>query len=291
MKQYQDLMKTILENGKDKTDRTGVGTKSIFGAQMRFDLSEGFPAVTTKKLFWKGFVAELLWMIEGSTDERRLCEIMHGTRDDSKTTFWTANANAPYWIDKANFKGDLGKVYGYQWRHWETNKVRWISSNESEPVIIDQLAELIDGIKNNPSSRRHIMSAWNVAQLEDMALPPCHVLSQFDVTDGKLSCQLYQRSADFFLGVPANILSYSLLTQLIAQVCDLEVGEFIWTGGDVHIYNDHIEQAKEQLSRNPYQLPTLWLNQDIKNIDDFTMDDIKLLDYHHHPSIKADMAV
>jgi len=203
MKQYHEALKQILENGKNKTDRTGVGTRSVFGYQMRFNLQEGFPAVTTKKLAWRAVVSELLWFLEGSGDERRLAEILHGTRDSSKNTIWTANAEADYWKPKAKFEGDLGRVYGVQWRHWQRP---FLNSD------IDQLENLIEGIKKDPGSRRHIMTAWNPGELDQMALPPCHILSQFNVTDGYLSCQLYQRSCDMFLGVPFNIASYSLLT-------------------------------------------------------------------------------
>ncbi len=276
MKQYLDTLEYILEYGKNKTDRTGIGTRGIFGHQMRFDLTKGFPAVTTKKLAWKAVVGELLWFLEGSTDERRLAEIMN----NAKKTIWTENANAPYWKPKAKFPGDLGKVYGYQWRKWG-----------SESGNIDQIQELINNIKKDPYSRRHIISAWNVGQLNNMALPPCHVLSQFNIIDNTLNCLMYQRSADIFLGSPFNIASYSLLTHMIAQICDLQVGEFVYSIGDAHIYNNHLEQVHLQLSRNPLPLPTLWLNPNIKNIDDFKMEDIQLIDYQSHESIVASMAV
>jgi len=226
MKQYHQALEHILKHGKQKTDRTGIGTISVFGYQMRFDLRTGFPAITTKKLAWKAVVSELLWFLEGSGDERRLAEILHGTRDLSKTTIWTANAKADYWLPKAHYEGDLGRVYGVQWRDF---------------LGVDQIQQLIDGIKKDPSGRRHILTAWNPAELSDMALPPCHVLSQFDVTDGYLSCQLYQRSCDMFLGVPFNIASYSLLTHIIARECGLKVGDFVWTGGDCHIYTNHVD--------------------------------------------------
>jgi thymidylate synthase len=247
---------------------------------MRFNLQEGFPAVTTKKLAWRAVVSELLWFLEGSGDERRLAEILHGTRDSSKKTIWTANAEADYWKSKARFEGDLGRVYGVQWRNWSN----FLAYN------FDQIQILIDGLKNDPSSRRHIVSAWNPGELDQMALPPCHVLSQFDVTDGYLSCQLYQRSCDMFLGVPFNIASYSLLTHIIARECNLKVGDFIWTGGDCHIYNNHIDAVNEQLSRTPKELPTLFITEG-KKIADYVVDDFLLDNYNPDPAIKADMAV
>ncbi len=276
MKQYHDLLEDILNNGEVKDDRTGVGTISVFGRQLRFNLSEGFPAVTTKKLAWKSVVSELLWFIEGTGDERRLAEILHGSRDTERSTIWTGNAQAAYWIPKARYDGDLGRVYGVQWRDWRG---------------VDQLSNLIEGIKTDPNGRRHIITAWNVDELDKMALPPCHVLAQFYVSNGKLSCHMYQRSVDVFLGLPFNIASYALLTHLIAQVCDLKVGELIISTGDTHIYSNHIEQVKEQLSREEYPLPMLFLNPEIKNIDKFAMDDILLFDYQSHGTIKADMAV
>ena len=292
MKQYIDLLKDILENGEARGDRTGIGTVSVFGRQLRFDLSKGFPAVTTKKLAWNACKSELIWFIEGSSDERRLAEILYGTRDASKNTIWTGNAQAPYWKSHAKFEGDLGRVYGCQWRTWDTHKLKWTSSSESEPLYIDQLANLIDGIKTDPNGRRHIISAWNVGELEQMALPPCHVMSQFYVsTGGKLSCHMYQRSVDVFLGLPFNIASYALLTHMIAQVCDLTVGELVISTGDTHVYANHVDQVKAQLTREPYPLPTLWLNPEIKDIDKFTMNDIKLIGYESHSSIKAEMAV
>ena len=291
MKQYLDSLDYILKNGKTKEDRTGVGTLAVFGHQMRFDLNKGFPAVTTKKLAFKACLSELLWFIEGSSDEHRLREILHGSDAPNKTTIWTANAEADYWKPRARYQGDLGRVYGVQWRKWQTTKSKWITSSHKEPVVIDQLAELIEEIKTNPTSRRLILTAWNPGELEDMALPPCHCFAQFFVEDNKLSCQLYQRSCDMFLGVPFNIASYSILTHMIAQVCGLGVGDFVWTGGDCHIYQNHIEQVKEQLSRTPKSLPTLWLNPDIKSIDDFTMSDVIIQDYDPMDSIKAEMAV
>lgn len=281
MHQYHQALTHILENGKNKTDRTGVGTRSVFGYQMRFNLQEGFPAVTTKKLAWRAVVSELLWFLEGSGDERRLAEILHGTRDSSKKTIWSANAEAGYWIPKAKYNGDLGRVYGVQWRKWQRP---FMNTN------IDQFEILIEGIKKDPASRRHIVTAWNPGELDQMALPPCHVLSQFDVTNGQLSCQLYQRSCDMFLGVPFNIASYSLLTHIIANECNLEVGDFIWTGGDCHIYNNHFDAVQVQLSRTPKELPTLEFPKD-KKIADYVVDDFVLKNYNPDPAIKADMAV
>ena len=292
MKEYNNALRYILENGKDKEDRTGTGTRSVFGMQMRFDLRKGFPATTTKKLAWKAVVSELLWFLEGSGDERRLAEILHGTRDPAKKTIWTANAEADYWKPKAKFEGDLGRVYGVQWRHWQTRKIQWDEEQEmrATPIEVDQVANLIEGIKKDPSGRRHIINAWNVAELDQMALPPCHVMSQFDVTDGYLSCQLYQRSCDMFLGVPFNIASYSLLTHIIAKECGLKVGDFIWTGGDCHIYKNHFDAVNEQLGREERQLPTLFITVD-KKIGEYTVDDFVLDGYNPHPAIKAEMAV
>ena len=292
MKNYHALLADILENGEKRDDRTGTGTISVFGRQLRFDLSKTFPAVTTKKLAWKACVGELLWFLEGSSDERRLAEITHGTRDPSKTTIWTGNAQADYWKPKAKFEGDLGRVYGVQWRSWDTNDLRWTDSSDYEPIVIDQVKTLIDGIKNDPMGRRHIISAWNVAELDKMALPPCHVMSQFYVgTDGTLSCHMYQRSADVFLGVPFNIASYALLTCMIAQATGLKPKELVISFGDCHIYKDHVEQVKEQLSREPYPEPNLWLNPEVTDIDKFTMADINLNNYQSHVAIKAPMAV
>lgn len=282
MKQYQEALQFILDNGQKREDRTGEGTLSVFGMQMRYDLSKGFPAITTKKLAWKAMLSELLWFIEGSGDERRLSEILHGSRNEKYKTIWTQNAEASYWKPKAKFKGDLGRVYGVNWRSWE-------SPNGEK---IDQLANLIERIKKDPYSRRHILTAWNVADVDtNMALPPCHTFCQFYVNNGKLSCQMYQRSADFFLGVPFNIASYALFTHLIAQVCNLEVGEFIHTFGDAHIYLNHIEAVKEQLARTPHDLPQVKINQLIKDINKFTMNDIILENYTHEPPINAPMAV
>jgi thymidylate synthase len=292
MKQYLDSLQHILDNGKIKEDRTGVGTIALFGHQMRFDLSKGFPAVTTKRLAFKACLSELLWFIEGSSDEHRLREILHGSEAPNKTTIWTANAEADYWKPRARYQGDLGRVYGVQWRKWQNGKTEWNQNmGMPVPVEIDQLTNLIEEIKTNPTSRRLILTAWNPGEIENMALPPCHCFAQFFVQDSKLSCQLYQRSCDMFLGVPFNIASYSILTHMIAQVCGLGVGEFIWTGGDCHVYQNHIEQVKLQLTRQPKELPTLWLNPDIKDIDKFTMSDVIIQDYNPIDSIKAEMAV
>ena len=251
---------------------------------MRFDLRKGFPATTTKKLAWRAVISELLWFLEGSGDERRLAEILHGTRDPSKKTIWTANAEADYWKPKAQYEGDLGRVYGVQWRDWLVHK------KPGERTSLDQVETLINNIKNDPTSRRHILSAWNPGELDQMALPPCHVMSQFDVTDGYLSCQLYQRSCDMFLGVPFNIASYSLLTHIIAKECGLKVGDFVWTGGDCHIYKNHLDQVREQLARDEKPLPTLYITKD-KTLGEYTVDDFCLDPYDPHPAIKADMAV
>jgi thymidylate synthase len=290
MKQYLAALKDILENGEKRPDRTGTGTISKFGLQLKFNLAEGFPAVTTKKLAWKAMVSELLWFIEGSGDENRLKEILYGDRHADKKTIWTDNAMAPYWVEKRmkRHPGDLGRIYGVQWRRWRKPLVR------INKVILqnhDQLIELINGIKEDPYSRRHIITAWNPGELDLMALPPCHIMSQFYVSNGKLSCQMYQRSADMFLGVPFNIASYALFTHMIAQVCKLEVGELIITFGDAHIYESHIEQVKEQLARKTFPLPQLKLNPEIDVITDFVMEDIELVDYKSHEPIKAEMSI
>ena len=311
MQQYLDALRYILDNGDDKEDRTGVGTKSVFGYQMRFNLQEGFPATTTKRLAFRAVLSELLWMIEGSGNERRLAEILHGPKIDGKRTIWTANAEADYWKERAHplKPGDLGRVYGVQWRHWRKDGrcnciecLRWNCHCTNRDGIcdclcedcnneIDQLATLIDGIKTNPSSRRHILTAWNPADLNQMALPPCHMTAQFYVVKNRLSCQLYQRSCDMFLGVPFNIASYSLLTHMVAQVCGLGVGDFVWTGGDCHIYNNHFDAVNDQLSRKPTPLPTLTINAGVDSIDDFKMLDFNLLGYNPQETIKAPMAV
>ena len=299
MKQYIDALRQVLEQGVKHQDRTGTGTISLFGLQQRYNLRSSFPAVTTKRLAWKSVVSELLWFIEGSGDEQRLREILHGDRNSPKDTIWTANAQAPNWTPSAEFAGDLGRVYGVQWRHWRTPERSWSNDNGIHRVAnveVDQLANLIDNIQTDPYSRRHILTAWNPGELDGMALPPCHVLAQFSVRsvqDGRdeLSCQMYQRSCDMFLGVPFNVASYSLLTHMIAQVCDLAVGEFVHVLGDAHIYLNHIEQVNEQLKREPLPAPQLWLNPEIKDIDGFTMADIKLVDYQSHAAIQAEMAV
>lgn len=264
MKQYLDLLETILEKGTVKEDRTGTGTISRFGHQMRFDLSEGFPMVTTKKLHLKSIIYELLWFLKGDTNIKYLQD--NGVR---------------IWNEWADDDGNLGHIYGYQWRSWPT----------ANGGHIDQIAQLIDDIKNKPDSRRHLVSAWNVGELDKMNLPPCHILFQFYVADGKLSCQLYQRSADVFLGVPFNIASYALLTMMMAQVCDLEAGDFVHTFGDVHIYSNHIEQVKLQLTREPYPLPTMKINPEVKSIFDFKYEDFELVGYQSHPHIKGAVAV
>ena len=296
MVEYLRHLNHILINGEDREDRTGVGTKSIFGLQMRFDLRKEFPAVTTKRLAWRAVVSELIWFLEGSGDERRLAEILHGTRDTDKKTIWTANAEADYWKSKAKFDGDLGRVYGVQWRNWHTpvtlekkqfKGIEYTQFNNS----VDQVTKLISDIKRDPTSRRHILTAWNPGELDDMALPPCHVMSQFYVNNGELSCQMYQRSADMFLGVPFNIASYSLLTHMIAHACDLKVGDFVHTIGDAHIYNDHIDQVHEQIKRDPLPEPKLIIDCDSKDIFDIKMEHINLINYQSHPPISAPMAV
>lgn len=287
--EYLRTLSDILETGESRPDRTGTGTISKFGVQMRFNLQDGFPAITTKKLAWRAVVSELLWFISGSGDERKLKEILHGDINSEKRTIWTDNATAPYWLPKSKFKGDLGRVYGVQWRQW---RAPVFGANKMGLRHVDQLQDLVNGIKKDPYSRRHILSAWNPGELEIMALPPCHVMAQFYVTtDGKLSCHMYQRSADMFLGVPFNIASYALFTHMIAHVCNLYVGELIISFGDAHIYDNHIEQVKEQLSREPLPLSGLVLNSEVTNINNFKMTDIELTDYQCHDPIKADMAV
>ncbi|MDA9120924.1 thymidylate synthase [Flavobacteriales bacterium] len=264
MKQYHDLMRYVMENGTDKSDRTGTGTRSVFGYQMRFDLSEGFPVVTTKKLHLRSIIHELLWFLKGDSNIKYLKE-----------------NGVSIWDEWADEKGELGPVYGVQWRSWPTADGR----------KIDQIKQLVDGIKNNPDSRRHIVNAWNVAEVENMALPPCHTMFQFYVADGKLSCQLYQRSADIFLGVPFNIASYALLTLMIAQVCDLEPGDFVHTFGDAHLYSNHFEQTELQLSRELRSLPTMKVNPNVKDLFEFKYEDFELVNYQPHPGIKAPIAV
>ncbi len=261
MKQYLDLLRDILDNGVDKMDRTGVGTRSVFGRQMRFNLNEGFPLLTTKKMHLKSIIYELLWFIKGDTNVKYLQE--HGVR---------------IWNEWADENGDLGPIYGAQWRNWNGDG-------------IDQLAEVIATLKRNPNDRRMIVSAWNPSQLAAMHLPPCHMMFQFYVANGKLSCMLYQRSCDMFLGVPFNIASYALLTMMIAQVCELKLGEFVHTLGDTHIYHNHFEQVKEQLKREPLALPQMRINPDIKDINDFKFEDFELQNYQSYPPIKATVAV
>lgn len=285
---YLNALRDILDNGEDRPDRTGTGTRSIFGLQMRFNLALGFPAVTTKKLAWRAVVSELLWFITGSGDERKLKEILYQDPTSDKKTIWSDNATADYWKPRSKFKGDLGRVYGVQWRQW---RAPVFGANRMAVKHIDQLTDLINGIKKDPNSRRHIITAWNPGELDLMALPPCHMMAQFYVSNGRLSCQMYQRSADMFLGVPFNIASYALFTHMIAQVCNLEVGELIVTIGDAHIYNNHFDQVKEQLKRKPLPLATLKLNPTIEVITDFKMTDIELIDYASHEAIKAPMAV
>jgi len=264
MKQYNELLQHLLDNGVKKEDRTGTGTYSVFGHQMRFNLAEGFPLVTTKKLHTRSIFIELLWFLKGDTNIAYLKE-----------------NGVSIWDEWADEKGNLGPVYGYQWRSWPN----------PDGGSTDQIVNLVNGLKNNPNSRRHIVSAWNPSFIEDMALPPCHCLFQFYVAEGKLSCQLYQRSCDTFLGVPFNIASYALLVHMIAQVCDLEVGDFVWTGGDVHLYSNHVDQAKLQLTREHRSLPTLKLNPEVKDLFAFTMDDISIENYDPHPHIKAAVAI
>ena len=264
MKQYLNLLQHVLDNGTQKGDRTGTGTISTFGYQTRYDLSEGFPMVTTKKLHYKSIVHELLWFLQGDTNIKYL-----------------KNNGVRIWDDWADENGDLGPVYGYQWRSWPT----------PNGGSIDQISNVIDSIKNNPNSRRHMVSAWNPALVDDMALPPCHTMFQFYVADGKLSCQLYQRSADSFLGVPFNIASYALLTMMMAQVCGLKPGDFVHTFGDLHIYNNHMEQVELQLSREPFPLPKMKINPDVKDLFNFKYEDFELSDYQSHKHIRGIVAV
>lgn len=264
MKPYLDLMRHVVEHGSDKSDRTGTGTRSVFGWQMRFDLSAGFPLLTTKKLHLRSIIHELLWFLKGDTNIRYLQE--NGVR---------------IWDEWADAEGDLGPVYGYQWRHWRTPDGR----------EIDQIVQLVEGLKKNPDSRRHIVSAWNPADVDRMALPPCHALFQFYVADGRLSCQLYQRSADIFLGVPFNIASYALLTMMLAQVCGYRPGDFVHTFGDAHLYNNHFEQVQLQLAREPRPLPTMRINPDVSDLFAFRFEDFSLEGYDPHPHIPAPVAV
>ena len=264
MQQYLDLLRHVMENGVDRMDRTGTGTRGVFGYQMRFNLSEGFPMVTTKKLHKKSIVHELIWFLAGDTNIAYLKE--NGVR---------------IWDEWADENGDLGPVYGKQWRRWEG----------PEGKVIDQVKTVVEAIKSNPYSRRHIVSAWNPADVDEMALPPCHCLFQFHVANGRLSCQLYQRSADIFLGVPFNIASYALLVHMMAQICELEVGDFVHTFGDAHIYSNHFEQVKLQLTRDPKPLPKLKLNPEVRKIDGFTYEDVKIIGYKAHPHIAGKVAV
>ncbi|MEQ9168577.1 MAG: thymidylate synthase [Fulvivirga sp.] len=264
MKQYLDLMQDILDNGVQKGDRTGTGTISVFGRQLRFDLSKRFPLVTTKKLHIRSIVYELLWFLNGDTNIKYL--------KDNGVSIWDE------WADE---NGELGPVYGHQWRSWPT----------PSGGTVDQITQVLNQIKNNPNSRRHIVTAWNPSEVDKMALPPCHALFQFYVADGKLSCQLYQRSADYFLGVPFNIASYALMVHMFAQQCDLEPGEFVWTGGDVHLYNNHIEQANTQLSREPFELPQLVIKRKPDSLFDYKFEDFEIVNYQAHPTIKAPIAV
>jgi thymidylate synthase len=261
---YEDLLRDVLANGLHRPDRTGTGTRSVFGRQIRFDLSQGFPLITTKRVHFKSVALELLWFLRGDGNVR-----------------WLQERGVTIWDEWADAEGDLGPVYGVQWRSWPT----------PDGGHIDQLAQVIEQIRTNPDSRRHIVSAWNPADIPDMALPPCHLLFQFYVADGKLSCQLYQRSADLFLGVPFNIASYALLTHLVAAQTGLEVGDFVWTGGDCHIYDNHVDQVNEQLSRDPFPLPTITLTGKRSSISDIEYDDIVLNDYRHHPAIRGAVAV
>ncbi len=297
MKQYHDLLRLVLEEGRPKTDRTGTGTRSVFGAQARFPLRESFPLLTTKKMAWKAIIAELLWFISGDTNvatlARQNVKIWHGNGYDHYCKILAPARGEKIlsmdeWSERivtdpsfAVWAATLGDVYGAQWRHWKTADGR----------EIDQLAKLVTLLKKNPDSRRHIVTAWNPAEVDAMALPPCHTLFQFFVLDGELSCQLYQRSADLFLGVPFNIASYALLICMVAQVCDLKPGDFVHTFGDLHLYDNHLDQAKEQLAREARPLPRLALNPKIRELNDFTLEDISLLDYNPHPPIKAAMAV
>jgi thymidylate synthase len=264
VRQYLDLLSHVLGNGTPKGDRTGTGTLSVFGQQMRFDLSQGFPALTTKKLHMKSVVGELIWFLRGDTNVR-----------------WLQERGIKIWDEWADENGELGPIYGHQWRSWPTPDGR----------SVDQITAVVDSIRTNPDSRRHIVSAWNVADIESMALPPCHTMFQFYVADGRLSCQLYQRSADIFLGVPFNIASYALLTMMVAQVCELEPGDFVHTLGDAHLYVNHLDQAKLQLTREPRDLPRLRINPERMGIDDFVESDVELVGYDPHPGIKAPIAV
>jgi thymidylate synthase len=280
MKTYNNVLKEILEKGVDRKGRNAV-TRARFAIQMRFNLEDGFPAVTTKQLAFNAVKGELLWFLEGSGSDVRLKEIMSKDSVPAKHTIWTDNAEADYWKPKAKFPGDLGRIYGVQWRHWK----------KTDGTEVDQIANLINKLKTDPNDRRLIVTAWNPGELGEMALPPCHMIFQFFVADGKLSLHMTQRSCDMFLGVPFNIASYALLLSMVAQVTDLKPYECVLTLNDAHIYHQHFDVVKEQLSREPMKLCKLWLNPEVKDIDKFTMDDIKLVDYVHHPAIKAEMIV
>lgn len=307
--QYLNLLRDILENGEHKPDRTGTGTISVFGRQMRIDLQKEFPALTTKKLAWTAVVGELLWFIEGSSDERRLAELTYGDRNTDKPTIWTDNANADYWKPKARFPGDVGNIYGVQWRRWpkftlgnfkesftvavDGQLVSSYSQADVEVRCIDQLENLVKTLKTDPTDRRMILTAFNISQFDKMSLPPCHVMAQFNVNleKGLLNCLMTQRSVDTFLGLPFNIASYALLTHMLAQVTGLKAGELIMSLGDTHIYSNHVEQVNLQLSREPYLSPMLKLNPKVLDIFNFKMKDITLDNYESHPAIKAPMAV
>lgn len=300
--QYLMLLEDIYQNGEDRIDRTGTGTRALFGKRLDIDLKAGFPLVTTKKMPFKMIKSELLWFLEGSGDERRLAEIHYGNRDPKNRTIWTDNAEASYWTPKAKFDGDLGRVYGTQWRSWQTYKPMETLSDDNEKlvstalytpgIIIDQIAEAIDKIKTNPTDRRILVSAWNVGELSQMALPPCHMFFQLFVSNKReLSLQMYQRSVDSALGLPFNIASYALLTHMIAQVTDCTVGRLIMDLGDTHIYKDHIQGVIEQLQRKPKAPPSLQTIDDIKHIDDFKMGDISINGYTSHPAIDFKMSV
>lgn len=292
--QYLDLVRDIYTNGDDRIDRTGVGTRALFGKALDIDLTLGFPAVTTKTLAWKAVTSELLWFLEGSGDERRLAEILHGTRDSSKKTIWTDNAEADYWKPKALREGDLGRVYGVQWRSWRNGRHEPRVDKDGHtwhlPVEIDQVSDVVKKLKTNPTDRRMIISAWNPGELDQMALPPCHMMAQFFVRKGKLSCQMYQRSVDVMLGLPFNIASYALLTHMLADSCGLEAERLVMNLGDTHIYSNHLEGAETQLSRTPTEAPKLVLvSRD--SVFDYTMSDFTLENYNPQAAIKLPMAV
>lgn len=285
--QYLNIMSDIIRFGEDSSDRTGVGTKSIFDVDMRVNLARGFPAITTKKLAFKSMVAENLWFLEGSSDERRLAEIQYGTRDINKKTIWSANAQADYWKPSAAFDGDLGRVYGQQLRNWRT-----VSPN-GEIHVTDQVQNLLDGLKNDPNSRRHILLNYNPGELDDglMALPACHMMSQYYVRNNTLSCKVYIRSNDMFLGNPFNVAGYALMTHIFAHLRGMKVGKLTLAIGDAHIYQNHVQQVKTQLERVPHQPPTLWIDPAVTSLEDFTVDSFKLINYEHDDSISAPMAV